>query len=175
MLRFSRALLPEIYSFEKIVSVRMQRSTKKTNDQKISSEKHQEKLVESKYLKQPGKNCLIKDQPCTKWSMLDLKAQIEDNLRQLLRLDHHFVESHLYTDLRLLFGYLASISSIGGSIYSYTHPWSEGIWLLLPCIIMYYVFIGIDIFIAKFIRKDIVFVGFRKDPLDNVYSQKQNL
>ena len=71
--------------------------------------------TDSRYLKQAGSSILTPDEPCTKWSMLDLKFQIENNLRKLLCLDHHFKENHFYTDLHLLFGYIAGIASIGSA------------------------------------------------------------
>jgi hypothetical protein len=99
------------------------------------------------------------EQQVVKQDMVSVRNGMEEEIRQLLCLDYAFVENNAHTDRNLMLGYVASILAIGGAVYGFMHPFQDGVWLLIPCCIGYYLCSLLLTISNRFWKKNTVFQG----------------
>ncbi|KAJ3261819.1 hypothetical protein HK103_004770 [Boothiomyces macroporosus] len=120
--------------------------------------------TESRFLKE----CARKPETLSKYSMVDIKHSIEQGVRHVLTLDYKYKEDHTLINRYLILGYVAAISAITSSAYSYTYPFEEPLTkliLIVGCGI-YFLFVGLNALHTKYVKKDIIFVGNRSTGLE---------
>ena len=90
--------------------------------------------------------------------MTDIQYALHHNIAQILTKTHQYRQNHTTPDLHLLLGWAASIFSIAGSIYSFTHPFQDGIQILIVCCSLYFLLSGL-IAVLNYYRGNIIYQG----------------
>lgn len=87
------------------------------------------------------------------------RKALNDNLVEVLTRELGLQRSFRHTNMRLL---CAMISVAAGIISHFAPiPFPENVWLLVLCIVVYYVCCGVILYISRFLERDAFFVGSR--------------
>jgi hypothetical protein len=99
------------------------------------------------------------------YSPADVRYELEEQIRSLLKKDFKFKENTTFDDRWLLLAFSASCFGVYGGVYSYLNSFKDSIGVLKVCVFFYFLLSGILAAHDYFIKKKIIFQGSRKDPL----------
>lgn len=95
----------------------------------------------------------------------DVRFELEEAIRSVLKKDFKFKENTTFEDRWLLLSFGASCFAVYGGVYSYLNSFQDSKDVLKVCVFFYFLLSGILALHEYFIRKKIIFQGVRKDPL----------
>jgi len=105
----------------------------------------------------------VKDLKIKKYSNVDVQYALENAIGKLFTKVYGYTEDHKHSNVYLILGYAASIVAGAASLYSYLKPFNECRGILAISVSIYFILCGILSYYVKFIKKDEVFNGNKKE------------
>ncbi|ORY46295.1 hypothetical protein LY90DRAFT_509304 [Neocallimastix californiae] len=108
----------------------------------------------------------IKDLQIKKYSNVDVQYALENALGKLFTKIYGYSEDHKHSNINLILGYTASIIAGAASLYSYLKPFNECKGILAVSVVLYFILGGLMTIYNKFVKKNEVFNGSKKEEKD---------
>ncbi|XP_065312566.1 signal peptidase complex subunit 2-like [Gordionus sp. m RMFG-2023] len=107
----------------------------------------------------------IEDKPVKidKWDNTAVKNSLDDMVKKIISEKYEMEESFSIVDGRLVICTIACIVSLFALVYDYIQPFPKSRTVLIICSLSYFFMMAVFTLYIKYVEKDIIFVGLRKD------------
>lgn len=98
-----------------------------------------------------------------KWDGNGLKHALDDAVRRVFIDELKYVEKNTYVDIRLLLSFLGVGVAGYALLYDFLHPFPASKWVLLFCVVSYFILMTILTGFMTFIEKNIILLASQRE------------